>query len=237
MRRIREILDRVAGRLREAEDLTGPDGLLKRLTGALVERSLGTELTDRLGYEPGGRDPDTTGNESSKTLITVLGEIPIEVPRDRQGTFAQLVKKYQRRFEDFDQKNRVDVRARDDGARDPGASGRTLGHRGLAESDLDRNESAGGRGDQVESTSSASCRTATSTWRSASTSRAGRKCWGCGSRPAKAPSSGSRWLPNSRSRPAGHLSLVLRGAHGFAAGGGSRVPACTRPVLHRASDP
>jgi transposase-like protein len=37
---------RTAGRLQGPEDLTGPDGLLKQLTGALVERALGAELTE-----------------------------------------------------------------------------------------------------------------------------------------------------------------------------------------------
>jgi putative transposase len=109
-RRIRkELLDELLASYEKPEDLTGPDGLLKQLTGALVERALGAELTDHLGYEPGGRDVEGAGNarngSSPKNLITEQGEIPIEVPRDRQGTFEPvLVKKHQRRFDGFDQK-------------------------------------------------------------------------------------------------------------------------------------
>lgn len=109
-RRIRkELLDELMAGYEKPEDLTGSEGLLKQLTGALVERALGAELTDHLGYEPGGRDAEGVGNarngSSPKTLITEQGEIPIEVPRDRQGTFEpQLVKKHQRRFDGFDQK-------------------------------------------------------------------------------------------------------------------------------------
>jgi putative transposase len=105
----KELLDELLAGYEKPEDLTGPEGLLKQLTGALVERALGAELTEHLGYEPGSRNPEATGNArnggSPKTLITEQGEIPIEVPRDRAGTFApQLVKKHQRRFDGFDDK-------------------------------------------------------------------------------------------------------------------------------------
>lgn len=53
-RRIRkELLDELLAGHQGPEELTGPDGLLKQLTGALVERALGAELTEHLGYEPG----------------------------------------------------------------------------------------------------------------------------------------------------------------------------------------
>jgi putative transposase len=109
-RRIRrELLDELLAGYEKPEDLTGPDGLLKQLTGALVERALGAELTDHLGYEPGAAEGAGTGNSrngtSPKTLTTELGEIPIEVPRDRNGSFEpKLVKKHQRRFDGFDDK-------------------------------------------------------------------------------------------------------------------------------------
>lgn len=48
----KELLDELQAEYANPEDLTGPDGLLKRLTGALVERALQAELTDHLGYEP-----------------------------------------------------------------------------------------------------------------------------------------------------------------------------------------
>src|SRR5262245_6579165 len=109
-RRIRkELLDELLAGYRNPEDLTGADGLLKQLTGALVERALNAELTDHLGYEPGAPEGSVTGNTrngtSPKTLVTDQGEVPIEVPRDRQGTFEpKLVKKHQRRFTGFDDK-------------------------------------------------------------------------------------------------------------------------------------
>ena len=109
-RRIRkELLDELLAGYEKPEDLTGPDGLLKQLTGALVERALSAELTDHLGYEPGAVEGAGTGNSrngtSPKTLTTDLGAIPIEVPRDRNGSFEpKLVKKHQRRFDGFDDK-------------------------------------------------------------------------------------------------------------------------------------
>src|SRR5256885_13462559 len=106
-RRIRkELLDELLADYKGPEDLTGPNGLLKQLTGALVERALGAELTDHLGYEPGAAPGAGGGNSrngtSPKTLVTEQGEIPIDVPRDRAGSFEpRLVKKHQRRFDGF----------------------------------------------------------------------------------------------------------------------------------------
>ena len=53
-RRIRkELLDELLAGYEKPEDLAGPEGLLKDLTGALVERALTAELTDHLGHAPG----------------------------------------------------------------------------------------------------------------------------------------------------------------------------------------
>jgi putative transposase len=105
----RELLDELLAGYSKPEDLTGPDGLLKQLTGALVERALQAEMTDHLGYEPHAAEGRGSGNArngvGNKTLTTDQGELPIEVPRDRQGTFEpKLVKKHQRRFTGFDDK-------------------------------------------------------------------------------------------------------------------------------------
>jgi putative transposase len=83
--------------------------LLKRLTGALVERAMNAELTHHLGYEAGDKPPEEQGNRrngtSSKTLRTEQGPMAVEVPRDREGTFEpQIVPKHQRHFNGFDDK-------------------------------------------------------------------------------------------------------------------------------------
>jgi putative transposase len=90
-------------------DLTGEDGLFRQLKKALIERALGAELTDHLGYEkgdPAGRGSGNSRNgSSSKTLLTDDGQIEIAVPRDRTGTFEpKLVAKGQTRFDGFDNK-------------------------------------------------------------------------------------------------------------------------------------
>ncbi len=105
----KELLDELLAEYANPEDLTGPDGLLKRLTGALVERALQAELTDHLGYEPNAAEGQGTGNSRNgagkKTLRTDQGNVTVEVPRDRNGTFEpQLIKKHQRSFNGFDDK-------------------------------------------------------------------------------------------------------------------------------------
>ena len=105
----KELLDELLAEYANPEDLTGPDGLLKRLTGALVERALQAELTDHLGYEHGASEGQGSGNSRNgagkKTLRTEQGDVTVEVPRDRNGTFEpKLVKKHQRSFNGFDDK-------------------------------------------------------------------------------------------------------------------------------------
>jgi putative transposase len=105
-----EILDQIlAGGSLKPEDLAGEEGLFRRLKKALLERALGAELTHHLGYEkgdPAGRGSGNSRNgTSSKALLTDDGEIEIEVPRDRAGTFEPvIVAKGQTRFDGFDEK-------------------------------------------------------------------------------------------------------------------------------------
>jgi putative transposase len=83
--------------------LTGPDGLLKQLTKTVLETSLNEEMTEHLGYEKHDPAGAGTGNirngTRSKTVLTEnIGQVEIEVPRDRAGTYApQIVRKRQRR--------------------------------------------------------------------------------------------------------------------------------------------
>lgn len=89
--------------------LIGPDGLWKELMKALVERMMAGELNHHLGYEKhevaGYKSGNTRNGKSEKTLKTESGEVTIEVPRDRKGTFEpQIIGKHQTRFEGFDAK-------------------------------------------------------------------------------------------------------------------------------------
>ena len=104
-----ELLDQLLVNYEKPEDLLGEEGLFKQLKKALIERALGAELTEHLGYEkgdPAGRGSNNNRNGvSSKTILTSDGEIDISVPRDRAGSFEpQLIPKGQTRFEGFDDK-------------------------------------------------------------------------------------------------------------------------------------
>lgn len=104
-----EILDQLLADGLKPEDLTAEDGLFRRLKKALLERALGAELTHHVGYEKGDPAGRGTGNSrngtSRKTLLTEDGEMELEVPRDRAGTFEPvIVAKGQTHFDGFDEK-------------------------------------------------------------------------------------------------------------------------------------
>ena len=90
-------------------EIVGPEGLLKQLTKALLERAMNAELTYHLGYqkhEPEGRGSGNSRNgQSRKTVQGDFGAVEIAVPRDRQGSFApKILPKHERRFHGFDDK-------------------------------------------------------------------------------------------------------------------------------------
>jgi putative transposase len=84
-------------------DLVGPDGLLRRVTKLVLEGALEGELTDHLGYDrhdAAGKDGGNSRNgKRPKTVLTDVGPVSIEVPRDRDGSFTPgIVRKRQRRL-------------------------------------------------------------------------------------------------------------------------------------------
>jgi putative transposase len=89
--------------------LTGPDGLLKQLTKAVLETALNEEMTEHLGYEkhdpPGAGTGNIRNGTRAKAVLTdTTGAVEIEVPRDRAATFEpQIVKKRQRRLSGVDE--------------------------------------------------------------------------------------------------------------------------------------
>jgi transposase-like protein len=85
------------------------DAVVRRFKKAVIERALGAELTHHLGYPPGGSKPDDRSNHRNgttpKTVMTDDGPLPVEIPRDRAGTFEpRLIPKHERRFAGFDDK-------------------------------------------------------------------------------------------------------------------------------------
>jgi transposase-like protein len=110
----KEILDELLKDYHGPDDMYGPDGLVKQLSKALIERVMQAsnqrfELTEQLGYEKSGQGVKGTANrwngKSSKTLRTDQGPMEIEIPRDRDGEFEpQIAAKHQREWRGFDGK-------------------------------------------------------------------------------------------------------------------------------------
>src|SRR3954453_20112665 len=81
--------------------LVGSGGLLADLTKRVLEAMLEGELTDHVGYTPCDRAGHGSGNSRngtrSKTVLTEIGPVDIDVPRDRAGTFEPVVVPKRRR--------------------------------------------------------------------------------------------------------------------------------------------
>ena len=105
----KEILDELLKDYHGPDDFYGPDGIVKQLSKALIERVMQAELTEQIGYEKNEAGEKGTENrrngKSSKTLRTDQGPMEIEVPRDRDGEYdPQIVAKHQREWRGFDDK-------------------------------------------------------------------------------------------------------------------------------------
>jgi transposase-like protein len=105
-----KLAEELVARAREqGVSLTGPDGLLKQLTKTVLETALNQEMAEHLGHDKHGPAGNEAGNVRNgtrpKTVLTeASGQVPVEVPRDRQGTFEpQIVKKRQRRLTGVDE--------------------------------------------------------------------------------------------------------------------------------------
>jgi putative transposase len=104
-----QLLARLVGRARAGGlQLTGEGGVLGQLTKRLVESALEGEITDHLGYDKhdaAGRDGGNSRNgHRPKTVLTEVGPVEIEVPRDREGSFEpKIVAKRQKRLSGVDE--------------------------------------------------------------------------------------------------------------------------------------
>ena len=120
----------------EGISLVGPDGLLQRLTKLVLEGALEGELTDHLGYEHGdpvGRNGGNSRNGTrAKTVLTEVGPVDLDVPRDRDASFQpKIVRKRQRRLTGMDSSGHLAGRQGPDHRRGASAPGRGLRQRGL----------------------------------------------------------------------------------------------------------
>ena len=92
-----EVIDELLAGASTEEEIAGRGGLLAELTKRLVERAMEVELTDHVGYEPHLEPPGGASNQRNgttpKTLITEHGKVPIDAPRDRDGSFEPKIVK------------------------------------------------------------------------------------------------------------------------------------------------
>jgi putative transposase len=119
MKKAHELAEELAGQATTLEDL---NGVMRSLMKSALERMLNTELEVHLGRGPStlpalpeaspipeaGAAPQRRNRKngtSPKTIQGDLGKLPLDIPRDRQGTFEpQLMPKHQRRLSGFDEK-------------------------------------------------------------------------------------------------------------------------------------
>jgi len=102
-----ELIDNLLKNYKKPEDLIGENGLLKQLTKQLLERAMAAEMTEHVGYDKHDAIGNNSGNsrngKSAKTIKGTFGELALETPRDRNGTFEpQIIEKHQTRFTGFD---------------------------------------------------------------------------------------------------------------------------------------
>src|SRR5262245_45789583 len=75
----------------EGVELVGPGGLLTGLTKTVLETALEAELDEHLGHPKHAVSGRSTGNSRNgtreKTVLTEVGEVELDVPRDRDGSF------------------------------------------------------------------------------------------------------------------------------------------------------
>lgn len=104
-----KLIDKLLDGYQKPEQIVGENGLLKQLTKAVLERAMNAELTTHLGYEKHDPAGYGTGNSRNgrtrKKVKGDFGEIEVETPRDRNGTFEpKILPKGQTRFTGFDDK-------------------------------------------------------------------------------------------------------------------------------------
>jgi putative transposase len=149
-----KLIDKLLADYKKPEDIIGENGLLKQLTKALLERAMQAEMTDHLGYEkhdPAGNNSGNSRNgATTKTLKGDFGELPLETPRDRNGTYEpKIIGKGQTRFTGFDDKI-VSMYARGMSTREiQGHLEEDLQSRGEPDADFQRDRGGNGGGQEL----------------------------------------------------------------------------------------
>ena len=103
----KELAERLLARAREqGVGLVGPGGLLSSLAKTVLETALEVEMVEHRGHEHGEvpLGSNVRNGTRTKTVLTEIGPVEIEVPRDREGTFdPAIVKKRQCRLNGIDE--------------------------------------------------------------------------------------------------------------------------------------
>ena len=178
---------------------------------------------------PGGAVGNSRNGTTPKTVGTEVGDIGLDQPRDRNGTFApRLVPKGARRAGRPGRDDHQPVRRRDDGARHPAPPGRHAGHRAVPRDHLQRSptrsleevkawQPARWRRSTRSSTwtrwwsrsaTARTCATRPPTSPSGSTWTGSSTCWGSGCRPPRARSSGPGCAPSCANRGVRDVLIV-----------------------------
>jgi transposase-like protein len=92
---IDQLLDNINFKGLTQDEVVGQDGLIKQLTGRILQRALEAEMTEHLGYEKDSNTGDNSGNSrnghTEKTVLLENQSTTIEVPRDRNGKFEPVI--------------------------------------------------------------------------------------------------------------------------------------------------
>ena len=99
-----ELAKELASNIKSEKDLSNLSRYLLKLT---AETALNKEMDEHLGYEKherlGRNKRNSRNGYSSKTVKGDHGQVVIDTPRDREGTFEpKLIQKHQTRLTDFD---------------------------------------------------------------------------------------------------------------------------------------
>jgi transposase-like protein len=91
-----ELIDELMAKVKtDGIELLGDGGLIAQFAKRILERALDEELTEELGYERGDRAGRGSGNSRNgttpKTVLTEVGAVDLDVPRDRNGVFEPTI--------------------------------------------------------------------------------------------------------------------------------------------------
>lgn len=102
----KEVLQEILKDYKNPSDFFGQNGIMKQLQKELIEEALGCELSTHLGYGKNQAGKKMTTNRrngySTKKIRTDVGDVEIEIPRDRDTTFEpKIIEKHCREIPSF----------------------------------------------------------------------------------------------------------------------------------------